>query len=103
MSSTVVIEGIVKPDGTLVLPENVALPVGRVQVMVMPLLDLPKDDPFWQMMQHIWDDQKARGHIPRSAEEVEAERRVVREEWDERTRKIEAIQHEARRLRERKT
>lgn len=103
MSNTVVVEGVVRSDGTLSLPENIHLPVGRVQVMVTPLPDLPKNDPFWQMMQGIWDGQKARGHIPRSAEEVETERCVVREEWEERMRKIEAIQHEARRLRERKT
>jgi hypothetical protein len=91
MSSSVVIEGIVNPDGTLALQSHVALPVGRVQVTVTPLPELPKDDPFWQMMQGIWAGQKARGHIPRTAEEVETERRVMREEWEERMRKIEAI------------
>jgi hypothetical protein len=101
MSNTVVVEGVIRADGTLSLPENIHLPAGRVQVMLTPLPDLPKDDPFWLMMQRIWDGQKARGHIPRSAEEVETERRVVREEWDERMRKIEGIQLEAHRLRER--
>lgn len=101
MSSAVVIQGVVKPDGTLELEEKVALPAGRVQVMVTPLPELPKDDPFWQMMQGIWDGQKARGHVPRSAEEVESERRTLREEWEERMRAIEHIQHEARKLRER--
>jgi hypothetical protein len=101
MSSTIVIQGIVKPDGTLELQEKVNLPAGQVQVTVTPLPELPKDDPFWQMMQGIWADQRARGHIPRSAEEVEAERRVLREEWEERMRRIEHIQSEARKLRER--
>jgi hypothetical protein len=101
MSSAVVIQGIVKPDGTLELPEKINLPAGRVQVTVAPLPELPKDDPFWQMMQQIWDGQKARGHVPRTSEEVEAERRVLREEWEERMRTIEHVQAEARRLRER--
>ncbi len=101
MSNVVVIQGIVKADGTLELEEKIILPAGRVQVMVTPLPELPRDDPFWQMMQGIWDGQKARGHVPRSAEEVEMERRALREEWEERMRTIEHIQHEARKLRER--
>lgn len=101
MTNTVVIQGIVKPDGTLELPEKINLPAGQVQVTVTPLPELPKDDPFWQMMQGIWAGQKARGHVPRSVEEVELERRALREEWDERMRMIELIQQEARELRER--
>ncbi|HZV06091.1 MAG TPA: hypothetical protein VE999_13520 [Gemmataceae bacterium] len=102
MSGTVVIQGVVNPDGTLELPEKVNLPAGRVQVTVAPLPELPKDDPFWQMMQRIWDGQKARGHVPRSSDEVEAERRALREEWEERMQTIEHVQAEARRLRERR-
>jgi hypothetical protein len=101
MSNTIVLQGVVKPDGTLELPEKITLPVGPVQVAVTPLPELPKDDPFWQMMQRIWDGQKARGHVPRPAEEVEAERRALREEWEERMQTIEHIQQDARKLRER--
>ena len=35
------------------------LPPGRVQLIVQPLPDLPKDDPFWQMMERIWAERKA--------------------------------------------
>ena len=103
MSNAVVIQGVVKPDGTLELQEKVTLPAGRVQVTVVPMPELPKEDPFWQMMQRIWEGQKARGHVPRSAKEVEAERRAVREEWEERMRTIQQIQEEARKTRERGT
>lgn len=68
----------------------------------MPPPELPKNDPFWQMMQQIWDGQKARGRVPRSAEEVEAERRTLREEWEERMQTIQSIQSEARKLREKR-
>jgi hypothetical protein len=68
-----VIEGTLRPDGTLELDEKIALPAGRVQVIVQPLPQLPPDDPFWQRMQAMWAAQKARGHVPRSAEEVERE------------------------------
>lgn len=57
---------------------------GRVQVTMAPLAELPADDPFWQWMRVIWEGQKARGLVPRTGEEVEAERRQVREEWQER-------------------
>src|SRR5947209_2565116 len=97
----VVVEGVVKPDGTLELHGKVALPAGPVQVVVQPLPELPKDDPFWQMLEGIWEGQRQRGHVPRTAEDVEGERRAVREEWEERMRAIERIQEEARSLRER--
>jgi hypothetical protein len=85
----VVVEGTLKPDGTLELDERPKLPPGRVQVIVQPLPELPADDPFWQRMKAIWADQKARGHVPRSAEQVEAERREFRREWEERARRVE--------------
>ena len=55
MSAThVVVEGTVKPDGTLELDSKLSLPPGRVQLIVQPLPELPKDNPFWQMMERIW-------------------------------------------------
>lgn len=76
--------GTVRADGALVLDGPVGLPPGRVTVSVRPVQappELPRDDPFWQMMHSIWEGQKARGHVPRSAEEIEAERREMREGW----------------------
>jgi hypothetical protein len=88
-------QGTVKPDGTLELDQRVNLAPGRVQVTVVTVPDLPRTDPFWQSMQAIWDGQKQRGHSARSVEEVEAERRAVREEWDGRMQRIVQIQSEA--------
>jgi hypothetical protein len=95
----VTVEGIVKSDGTVEVPEKVNLPAGRVQVTLVPWPDLPQDDPFWQMMQQIWDRQKARGHVARSELEVETERNRMREEWDARMDEIARIQEEAEKLR----
>ena len=51
MSAThVVVEGTLKLDGSLELDSKLNLPPGRVQLIVQPLPELPKDDPFWQMM-----------------------------------------------------
>jgi hypothetical protein len=94
-----VVEGVVKEDGTLEVLEKLAIPAGRVQVTVVPLPELSNDDPFWQMMQGIWAGQKSRGQIPRSVEEVEAERRAFRDEWEERMSRLESLREEARKSR----
>jgi hypothetical protein len=94
--TSVILEGVVTPDGTLEVIDKVALPAGRVQVTVVPLPDVPADDPFWQRMQAIWDSQQASGHVPRSVEEVEAERQATRDEWEERMRGLEQSQLEGR-------
>jgi hypothetical protein len=93
--SEVVVEGILKPDGTLELDQKPNLAPGRVQVIVQVLPQLPDGDPFLDMMKSIWIDQKARGHVPRSVEEVEAE---LREGWARRQEAIERLQEESRRL-----
>jgi len=94
MRAAVVVQAMVKPDGTLELPDNVVLPPGPVQVIVQPLPELPRADPFWQRMQALWDAQKAQGHVPRAVEEVERERRPVRDEWEERLRRHERLPQE---------
>jgi hypothetical protein len=94
-----VIEGTLRPDGTLELDEKINLPAGRVQVIVQPLPQLPPDDPFWQRMQAMWAAQKARGHVPRSVEEIEHESRQMEAEME---REIEAagrLQKESRQSR----
>jgi hypothetical protein len=94
-----ILEGTVRPDGTLELHQKVNLPPGKVQVTLVARPDLPQDDPFWQLLGDIWAGQKARGHIPRTAEDVEAERRAVRDDWEERMAQISRIQQEAEQLR----
>jgi hypothetical protein len=85
----VVVEGLVRPDGTLEVGEKLALPPGPVQITVVSLPELPKDDPFWQRMQGIWDARRKAGLTPRTEQQVEQERQQAREEWDERLRPIE--------------
>lgn len=101
-SRDIIIEGIVQPDGTLVLDGSPELPAGRVQVIVRPVTVAPPGDPFWETLRSIWADQEARGFAPRSTEQVETERREDREQWEERLQAIERLQEESRRLRERR-
>lgn len=96
----IVVQGVVKPDGTLELERKLPLPAGKVQVTVEPLPTASVAHPFWQMMEEIWAGQRERGHVPRSVEEVEAERGQLREEWEDRLSDFARIQDECRRARE---
>jgi len=96
----VIVEGTLTPDGTLVLDSKLNLEPGRVQLIVQPLPELPSDDPFWQRMRAIWDGQKARGHVPRSVEEVERDRRRLREEMEQEIDEAIRLQDEGKRLRQ---
>ena len=82
--SEVIVEGTLTPAGTLELDQKPNLAPGRVRVIVQPLAEpIPTWADFWTRMQAIRDRQKASGHIPRSAEEVERERRALRDESEE--------------------
>jgi hypothetical protein len=69
-------------------------------VTVETVAEPSRPDRFWAMMEQIWGDLKARGHVPRSALEIEAERQAFREEWDERQQGLEQIHLEGERLRQ---
>jgi hypothetical protein len=94
-----VVEGTLKPDGTLELDEKINLPPGRVQVVVLQPGPADPKDPFWERMEAIWAAQKARGHVPRSAEEIKAERTAMREGWEKHQRALEQIHLDAERRR----
>src|SRR5207249_2551610 len=82
MAVQITLQGKVKPDGTLELEQKVPMPAGQVLVTVQPVVQPTPDDPFWQRMEQLWAGQKARGHVPRSVEQVEAERQALRLEWE---------------------
>ena len=101
MSAThVVVEATLKSDGSLELDAKLDLPPGRVQLIVQPLPELPKDDPFWRTMEGIWAARKAAGLTPRDAEEVEAQRRALREDVEDDIAKARRLQEESASLRE---
>jgi hypothetical protein len=100
---TIEIEGTLEADGTLVVPEKVSLPPGRVRVTVQSLSDTTGEQPlshaaaveqFWAGMHAIWAAQEARGHVPREKEEIDAEIRALREETEERMQRIENLHRE---------
>jgi len=85
MSSTQVeVQGTLRPDGTVQLSQPVDLPPGQVRVILQSLEEpAASPDRFWSMMDEIWTAQRARGHQPRSKEEIDAEIAALRHAADE--------------------
>lgn len=91
--------GTLKPDGTLVLDHKPDLPPGRVRVVLQAATGPAQAEPFWATLRGIWEGQQKRGHVPRSVEEIEAERRALREGMDGEIEEAVRLQEESRRLR----
>ena len=100
-TTAVTIVGTIHADGSLELEGRVDLPPGQVQVTLTPCPARPPDDAFWKLLNDIWAGQKARGHVPRAAIEIEAERRIASDSWEQRMTEIAYLQAEASRLRSR--
>jgi hypothetical protein len=101
MTTTAIeIQGTLREDGTLLLDQKPNLPPGRVKVIVEPIIDLTQTD-VWQVLERIWASQRARGHIPRSREEIDAELEASRQEDEERMQALERIHQECQQARQR--
>jgi hypothetical protein len=87
------IQGALREDGTLVLDNKPNLPPRRVKVTVEPLPDLTQTD-VWQVLERIWAGQRARGHVPRTREQIDAELEAARQEDEERMQALERIHQE---------
>src|SRR5438046_2518613 len=69
----VVVEGTLKPDGTLELDQKPSLSPGRVTVMLQPVQATQSHGRgLAQVIDEIRQDQQARGFQGRSADEIEA-------------------------------
>jgi hypothetical protein len=80
MSVQITLQGTVRADGSLELDDRVAMPEGRVLVTVRPVVQPASDDPFWQRMEQIWAGQRARGHVPRTKAQIDADIRELRDD-----------------------
>jgi hypothetical protein len=98
-SNAVQVEGTLRDDGTLVLDQKPDLPPGRVRVTLQPVLDYTQTD-AWQFFERIRVEQQARGFVPRSREEIDAEIAAGRQEDEERMQRIERIHEEYERRRQ---
>lgn len=98
---TIEVQGMVQADGTLVLDTRLELPAGRVRVTVQPVAAVAPDPARFQaMMEQIWAGQKARGHVPRTKEEIDAEIKQMREEAEEELQAAERLHEECQRTRQ---
>ena len=93
MDLPAIVQGTLKPDGTLELDQKPNLTPGRVQVIVQPLLpgSTPKRRGLAAVMDEIRQAQLARGYTGRTKEEMEAEeaeRRAEEEDYDQRMRDL---------------
>ncbi len=89
MSTTEVLRGILKSDGSLELEEKPTLPAGPVRVTVESLLE--PTESVWTILERIWAARKARGAVPRTREQIDADVEAVRGEWEERDEEIERL------------
>ena len=105
--TTVVIEGVVRADGTLELEGKVPLPAGRVRVTLEPVpalpewlagVDLPKGDPLFDTLRGIWAAQAKEGKPFRTGEEAQEALRRLRDEAAEEVDEIGRLQAECQRL-----
>jgi hypothetical protein len=99
--SEIVLEGTLKPDGTLELDQKPTLRPGRVRVVLSPVESPPavKED-TWTVLQRIWKEQQARGFKGRTKEEIDADVNALREELEEHANEVERLQTEAQKARE---
>ncbi len=83
MTNAYVVTGTLTSATTVQLDEPLPMSAGKVRVVV-ETAPAPAEKPnFRQVLHRIWAEQKARGFVPPSAEEVEARIREVREGWDD--------------------
>src|SRR5262245_26770050 len=76
---SIVVQGTVKPDGTLVLDQRVKLPAGRVLITIQPVPELAQGrEDWWQTLQAARAVLETRGTGFRSQETIEAEREDFR-------------------------
>ena len=98
----IVIRGTVLPDGTLQVPGPVRMPAGPVEVELRPVKAETKGEDFFQFLDRMRAEQAASGYVPRTAEEIDASIREMRDEWDEQSREIQELQEWCRLEREKK-
>ena len=76
-----------KPDGTLELSQPINLPPGEVRVIVQAMTHTSEN--ALTVLERIWAQRKAKGMQGRSAEQIDADIRSMRDEWEERQRELE--------------
>jgi hypothetical protein len=78
---SIVVLGILKPDGTIELDERPSLPAGRVEVTIRSLEKPVEAEGWWPYLQRVRAEREAAGYPFRTKEEIDAEMADLRD-WD---------------------
>jgi hypothetical protein len=81
--SQVLVKGTLKADGSLELDERPSLPPGRVHVIVMPEPVPAVKEDTWSILERIWRERHEQGMRGRTADEVDVEIKILRNELEE--------------------
>lgn len=83
MSTTWTTTGTVTDATTVRLNEPLPVSSGEVRVTI-EVAEAPEKPGWLQVLEQIWADQKARGHVPMTKEEIDDFMREERAGWDHR-------------------
>jgi hypothetical protein len=90
MTTAVIVEGTLLPDGTLELDDKPQMAPGRVRVTVQSLATSGQHG-LVQVMDEIREGQRARGYSGRTLEEMQAEEEARRGEDEDYERRMEKL------------
>ncbi len=80
METAHIVTGTLTDEHTVTLDEALSLAQGKVRLSVEPLASTPKR-PHDEVIAEIWARQQARGHQPRTREEIDAYIQAERDSW----------------------
>ena len=81
MRNAYVLTGTVSDERTLNLDEDLPVKAGKVRVVV-ELIQAPLPNDYPEFMARLREQQRQRGHVPRTREEVDAYLKAERDSWD---------------------
>ena len=82
MQQAFVVMGSLTDSHTVRLDEPIPVPGGKVRVIV-EVAEMARKMSHEEFLAWLQERQAARGHVPRSREEVDASLRAERESWDD--------------------
>lgn len=83
MTNAYVMTGTLKDGNIVQLDERLPVSSGAVRVTVEVITSAVPKPVSREVLERIWAEQKARGQVPPTAEEVAARVREVRAGWDD--------------------
>jgi hypothetical protein len=94
MDIPVTLDGMLRPDGTLELDQRVPLPAGPVRVTIEVVdTTTTKRDPL-EVLQEIWAERQTLGLPARTREEIDAELKAMRDEWEQRQQALDQVREQ---------